>query len=473
MTTRRLPLPRAAVLAVSYVLAGPLLSCSREPVSAPRGVADGPALAAKPAANPTVTATNPPFGDQGTTVDVHVIGTGFSSGANATWKLHGIADPAHVRTNSTRFVSSTEVVANITIASDAQLAFWDVEIALAGGKNGVGTEAFEVTSAQILGSGTTGGDVNVMASNDLQQVVGYAQTAFVYDDAIGMVSLGAGQAWGIDPLGTLVVGRGSDFRATAWVRQLDDRWLPEFLPRLAGSVESNGAKAARAPDGTLLVAGWDGIASSKNKNVSVNRPVLWRRSGAGWSVPLVYALPVGASAAVARSVNGLGQIVGEVDAGATGAVWDGPTTPTRLDGRPSAINESGTVVVGRRGNTAVYWWRDRVTGAWHTTGVPLPAIAGAQCTSGSARAVNTAGVIVGSSCNGDGKDQATVWVLDLSGPAPALANAPTALPGLGVKNNNSPETSSAGGVTETTPYVAFGGVVSTGSRVAVRWHLLP
>src|SRR3954465_9964728 len=92
-----------------------------------------------------VTSATPAFGDQGTTVDVHIHGSGFAAGAAATLLLHGGAD-AHVKTNSTTFVSSTELVANVTIAPDAPLAFWDVQVAL-GDKNGVGSEAFEITSA--------------------------------------------------------------------------------------------------------------------------------------------------------------------------------------------------------------------------------------------------------------------------------------------------------------------------------------
>jgi hypothetical protein len=50
-----------------------------------------------------------------------------------------------VRTNSTTYVSSTDVVANITVSNDADLALWDVQIA-SGGKNGVGTEVSAITA---------------------------------------------------------------------------------------------------------------------------------------------------------------------------------------------------------------------------------------------------------------------------------------------------------------------------------------
>jgi hypothetical protein len=418
-----------------------------------------------------VTSTNPSFGDQGTTIDVHILGTGFTSGAQATWLLHGAADPAHVRTNSTTFVSSTELIANITIASDAQLDFWDVQVALIGGKNGVGSECFEVTSAQVLSSATV---ETVSQTNDLLQVVGYQADAFVIDEALRFIDLGSGQAWGLDPDGSVVVGRDGNFQATAWVRQPDGSWTAEALPPAPNSVEQNATSAARTASGTLLVAGWDGTPGPKHAQ-AFNRPVVWQRVGSSWSNPVVYAYPPGAQRAAARTVNGLGQIAGNVDASGVGAVWDDPATPTRLDGLPDAINSSGTLIVGSRvsGNASVpvYWSRNAATGRWNTTGVPLPMTAGASCVAGDARGLNDAGVIVGYSCNAAGKNQATVWRLDLSGASPTLVGTPVLLPGLGVKNPTTTELSSAAGVSQTPPYVVAGSALSHPQRVAVRWQL--
>jgi uncharacterized membrane protein len=465
-------MPRRAFRCSLYAaLAAAVLSCSPEP-TAPTRLSDPPtALAAKSATALAVKSASPPFGDQGTTVDIHVLGTGFTSGATATWLLHGAADPTHVRTNKTTFVSSTELVANITIASDAQLAFWDVQVALLGGKNGVGSEAFEVTAAQILGNGTLGGDANVQGMNDLLQVVGYSSgsaiTPFVFDDALGMVNLGTGQAWGIDPLGTMVFGHDATY-AVAWVRQPNNSWLPQYLPRTSTSVGGNASSAARAADGTLLVAGWDGVPGAKRSDPSFNRPVLWRHSASGWTAPQILTLPAGATKGSARDVNGLGQVVGQINAVQLGAAWDTPTTPVQLDGIANAINEAGTIVVGQRNSAPVYWLRS-ASGAWNPTGIPLPSIAGASCVTGGANGVNSAGAIVGASCNSGGKQQATAWLLDLTASPPKLNGAPTALPGLGDKT--SATVSSATGVTETAPYTAAGGAVLNGVRLAVRWRL--
>jgi len=455
------------------ILVAAVASCSRDAIVVPSRIAGeaGPSMGKSPNAL-AVTSTSPSFGDLGTTIDVHILGGGFTAGAQATWLLHGAADPGHVRTNSTTFVSATELVANITIASDAQLAFWDVQVALVGGKNGVGSECFEVTSAQVL---STTPLQFVYGANNLLQVVGYYGTdAFVIDEALRFVDLGSGQAWALDPDGSIAVGRDGDGQATAWVRQLDGSWTAEGLPPAPNSVEQNATSAARTASGTLLVAGWDGTPGAKHAE-AFNRPVVWQRVGSSWSNPIVYAYPAGAQRASARAVNGLGEIAGNVDASGIGAVWDDPASPTRLDGLPNAINSSGTLIVGTRASGSasvpVYWWRNPATGLWNSTGVPLPMAPGAKCISGDARGLNDAGVIVGSSCNADGKNQATVWLFDLSGTSPSLVGTPTLLPGLGAKNPTTTDVSSAAGVNQMSPYVVSGSARSGSQLLAVRWQL--
>jgi probable HAF family extracellular repeat protein len=478
MTISRVLLSKAIRLAVAGTLAEVVLSCGQEPAAAPRVISVGAAVAAKPAPTLlTVTSASPAFGDQGTTVNVHVLGSGFTADAKASWLLHGVADSVHVYTNSTRFVSSTELIANITIASDAQLSFWDVQVALAGGKNGVGSEAFEVTSAQILGAGTTGGDAAVRDMNDLGQVVGHSGAstvnAWVYDDASGMVNLGLGAAWGIDPLGAFIVGQDGNAFPTSWVRQPNGSWLAQPFSRPSGSVAGAAVSAKRLADGTLVVAGWDEIPPTKSKSAgNLKRPVTWRRTADGqWTAPQLYSIPAGFTSAAAFDVSSTGQIVGQLDASVGGVVWDSPSTFVTLDALPTRVNHAGTLIVGGRNNgPALYWWRDRGTNAWHTTGVPLPSLAGSSCPGGLARNVNDAGVIVGWSCTASGAKLPTVWLLDLSVSPPVLVGAPALLPGLGAKNTAFP--TAAAGVTGTAPYVATGTAVLTASSiVAVRWNL--
>jgi hypothetical protein len=71
---------------------------------------------------PTVTSTSPNSGHRGTTIDVSVIGTNFVSGAVASFSGTGIT------VNSTTFVDSSHVTANITITSGATLGARDVTV---------------------------------------------------------------------------------------------------------------------------------------------------------------------------------------------------------------------------------------------------------------------------------------------------------------------------------------------------------
>jgi hypothetical protein len=90
-----------------------------------------------------VASTSPPAAPQDTVLDVHVFGSGFVRGATSVWSLNGDTTKVHV--NSTRYVSSGELVANITVPLGAPVASYDVVVALADGKKGIGAEMFAVT----------------------------------------------------------------------------------------------------------------------------------------------------------------------------------------------------------------------------------------------------------------------------------------------------------------------------------------
>jgi len=93
----------------------------------------------------TVKATDPDTGSQGTMLDVAVIGSGFDRGSQAQWAQSGVPSP-QVTTNSTRFVNSKKLIANITIAPDADPGLYDVIVTASTGNKGIGTELFEVRS---------------------------------------------------------------------------------------------------------------------------------------------------------------------------------------------------------------------------------------------------------------------------------------------------------------------------------------
>ena len=121
-----------------------LSSCASDTATAP--LTQGPAFAKGGGSGPTVRAADPDTGVRNTTIDVRVLGSGFDNGSKATWALAGDTANATTRitTNSTRFMKSGELVANITIAADAPLALFDIVVVTTGGKKGIGIEQFTV-----------------------------------------------------------------------------------------------------------------------------------------------------------------------------------------------------------------------------------------------------------------------------------------------------------------------------------------
>jgi uncharacterized delta-60 repeat protein len=93
-----------------------------------------------------VTAADPATAEQGTvTLNVRVTGKGFKNGAQARWFVTGTTNPGGVTVNSTIFVSSTELTANITLADTAVVANFDIQVLNSDGRGGKGTELFAVT----------------------------------------------------------------------------------------------------------------------------------------------------------------------------------------------------------------------------------------------------------------------------------------------------------------------------------------
>ena len=92
----------------------------------------------------TVTIANPDSATQDTTLDVHVLGSGFDRGSSAQWAQNGVPSP-NVKTNSTKFVSSGELVANITIALTAGTGAYEILVTTSKGKKGIGTDLFTIT----------------------------------------------------------------------------------------------------------------------------------------------------------------------------------------------------------------------------------------------------------------------------------------------------------------------------------------
>jgi hypothetical protein len=118
-----------------------LVGCHDETATGPAVV--GAQLAKPGSGIPKVSGTNPTGAPQDTTLDVEVSGSGFEDGSTVQLTLDRVPTDK-VRTNSTRYQNSKTLIANITIASDAEVDLYDVEVTTLRGKKGVGTEMFEV-----------------------------------------------------------------------------------------------------------------------------------------------------------------------------------------------------------------------------------------------------------------------------------------------------------------------------------------
>src|ERR687890_140714 len=79
----------------------------------PTEAGTGADLAKAATSSLAVTSTKPAASSRDTTLDVHVLGSGFDRGSQVAFLLNGAQDPK-VRTNSTRFVSQGDLVANVT-----------------------------------------------------------------------------------------------------------------------------------------------------------------------------------------------------------------------------------------------------------------------------------------------------------------------------------------------------------------------
>ena len=93
----------------------------------------------------SVLSTTPNNAAQGTiNLNVTVGGKGFKNGAKAQWFVTGTTNPGGVTVNSTAFVNSTTLNANITVSSMAVLGNFDVQVTNSDGRTGKGTELFAV-----------------------------------------------------------------------------------------------------------------------------------------------------------------------------------------------------------------------------------------------------------------------------------------------------------------------------------------
>ncbi len=181
---------------VSVTLAAWLVGCT-DPTGSRSTAKPTRVASARSTSTVTVTSTNPSAAPTDTTLDVQVIGSGFDNGSIASFLLSGVVDP-RVRVNSTRFVKSTQLVANLTIAVDAVAGLYDVAVATRSGPKGIGTELFAIKGRLIALSPTSVNFSSTQGVNpDPQKVnVSNAGIGKVSGLAVGTITYGSGQPTG-------------------------------------------------------------------------------------------------------------------------------------------------------------------------------------------------------------------------------------------------------------------------------------
>jgi hypothetical protein len=147
MTSRRHPVLHRGTGALIVALMG-LLACSDPGPTAPttpvvmaaaRGGGHGGGIDA----TPVVETADPNEAPQDTSLTVRVRGSGFDRGSTVEFLLDGQATTG-MTVNRTKFVSDTDLDAELTIAADAETAAYDIAVTTSRGKKGIGTEMFTV-----------------------------------------------------------------------------------------------------------------------------------------------------------------------------------------------------------------------------------------------------------------------------------------------------------------------------------------
>jgi probable HAF family extracellular repeat protein len=290
-----------------------------------------------------VQSTIPESGEVSTTLTVVVNGSGFTAGSRAIWALNGDTTftVTKIQTNSTTFISSTQLSANITIGNTAPLDLYDVVVITPLGKKGIGIELFAVTP-QFVDLGEGDGSI-ATAMSDAGQIVG----------------------WG---------GPGGPF---LWENGVIRRFgsVGEYRPSTADDINDSGV-----------------VAGNANASGLSQRGFTWTSAGGTQLISLTF----GGSNIEVRAINNNGDVAGS--AGVTGggshaALWrNGTIIDLQLPNFPTGssfawgINDAG-VVVGQYNPASGGNYPFRWTAA---TGMEL--ISAFQ---GVAMRVNSGGVIVG------------------------------------------------------------------------------
>jgi probable HAF family extracellular repeat protein len=305
--------------------------------------------AATAGAATTVSGVVPDSAKRGLNLDITVTGSGFDRGSVVGLERQGVPAAA-ITTNSTTFIASGKLVANITIAADADTGSYDVAVMTTGGRKGVGIELFAVLY-QLVDVGVIAGNWSVaVAINDLGQVVGTSCVEECHGTMDPPPTPAHAFFWteggGVEDLGTLP----GYVRSSAY--DIND------LGQILGDVGCY-----------MSDAGCGGTASGE--------VVLWQKAGDHWTatrlgIPLLF--PGGDG-----DINNSGQFVlaGSVYSLTGGSAIGealSPVSPPPAVVSAWAINDAGVVAGQSTANDgsgtaeALVWFRDQ-SGTWRALGL--------------------------------------------------------------------------------------------------------
>lgn len=115
----------------------------------------------------TVRSADPSSAVQGTTeLDVVINGAGFDNSAAVRFLVTGTESQGGIRVNAVRVRGSKKIIANITVAADAEVADFDIEVTLSRSRGGKGTTLFRVEEK------TTGSGHSELSANFCLALVG-------------------------------------------------------------------------------------------------------------------------------------------------------------------------------------------------------------------------------------------------------------------------------------------------------------
>jgi probable HAF family extracellular repeat protein len=348
---------RSAVAGVLLTALAGIAACSDQVPVSPHVTQPDFARGGPTTSNPTVTATTPSSSTRNITLSVTVSGSGFDAGSRAVWALHGDSALAttKIRTNSTTFVSSKQLTANITVASDAPLTSFDVLVVTTSGKKGIGIELFAVLVEAIdIGAGDGS---SAEAVNDAGQIVGHGgpgKGAYLWQNGV-IRDLGAlpGMTWAaaedINNSGQVVGyssnADGSVYHAFIWT-------AAGGMQRLGGSL-GGCCDLARSINDLGVVGG-----EARLPGDSITHAVVWENG----VIRDVHSLAGGNTFPWDLTNSGL--MVGQWNTSDAGFAWSSAGGMQVLAG----LDGPGDIPIGANDNGQIVGWYNRLQ-----TGGPLKA----------------------------------------------------------------------------------------------------